>query len=172
MSVFGKRKAERPGPSEGLKRWLLEGEHIPPGGEDHEAYFADYFTHPGSVWRQHRDALLAEWIAERAGTRPAAWWTHDLPRGAARLKLGGTGAESCAWSQSDALWTYFDADPKNPPHVESIPSFLRRIGAMEPAEAKRIPAKDWKPVKLKVQAGWSPPLDGSAGADAGTAEER
>lgn len=32
-----------------------------------------------AVWREHRDAILASWIAERPGTRPAQWWRFDAP---------------------------------------------------------------------------------------------
>jgi hypothetical protein len=164
MSVFGKRKAERPGPSEGLKRWLLDGEHVAEG-EGREEYLNDSFFHPGSAWRQWRDVLLPAWIAERAGTRPAAWWTHDLPRGAARLKLGGTGEESAAWYQSEALWGYHSCDPEDPPRVESVPTFLRRLKLLQPAEEKRVPKASFRPVRLEVdREGWAPPLGGDEAA--------
>lgn len=32
-----------------------------------------------AAWRKFKAALLREWIAERPGTRPAAWWLFDAP---------------------------------------------------------------------------------------------
>jgi hypothetical protein len=32
------------------------------------------------TWAAHRDGVLADWIAEYPGTRPAHWWTYDAPR--------------------------------------------------------------------------------------------
>jgi hypothetical protein len=32
-----------------------------------------------AVWLGVRDELLAEWIAQRPGTRPHGWWIHDAP---------------------------------------------------------------------------------------------
>lgn len=33
-----------------------------------------------ALWLQVRDAVLADWIAARPGTRPWAWWKFDGPR--------------------------------------------------------------------------------------------
>lgn len=30
-------------------------------------------------WKRHRAHLLPEWIRERPGTRPYAWWLFDAP---------------------------------------------------------------------------------------------
>jgi hypothetical protein len=32
------------------------------------------------IWTELREELLDIWIAERPGTRPAAWWLFDAPR--------------------------------------------------------------------------------------------
>jgi hypothetical protein len=59
-----------------------------------------------ALWRQHRDALMAEWLREHPGRRPAIWWDSDAPRAPpgrypgcrhdgqlplARERLGGVG---------------------------------------------------------------------------------
>src|SRR5437868_3381172 len=31
------------------------------------------------LWREHGAAILARWIVERPGTRPATWWRYDAP---------------------------------------------------------------------------------------------
>jgi hypothetical protein len=43
----------------------------------------------GDAWQAVRDSLLGEWIPERPGTRPWAWWQFEAPE--ARRRLGGTG---------------------------------------------------------------------------------
>ncbi len=81
------------------------------------AYFQDdpdYKSHDGDrfalyglgesrevMWAAVRDEILAEWIAERPGTRPRMWWRLDAPRWAdpynrgtmaePRRRMGGTG---------------------------------------------------------------------------------
>ena len=153
----GRQTRPKPaGPSAPLRAWLLDGEHIPEGAEDREAFLDDYFIHPGSAWRQHRGALLAEWIAEHPGSRPYSWWMHDAPRGAARQKLGGSGEESAAWDQTTALWAYFDCARKDPPVVEAAVAFLKRLKLLQPGEEKRIPKAAFRPVSLVVDGeGWA-----------------
>lgn len=48
------------------------------------------------AWELLRAEILARWVADRAGTRPTAWWTWDAPRtpdgkAVPRRRLGGTG---------------------------------------------------------------------------------
>ena len=38
-----------------------------------------------TAWQALRDELLADWIAEHPGTRPAAWWLFDSPEPRRRL---------------------------------------------------------------------------------------
>lgn len=37
------------------------------------------------AWNDLRDDLLPEWIAEKPGTRPWAWWRFDAPEGRQRV---------------------------------------------------------------------------------------
>lgn len=40
--------------------------------------------HYRRAWQVLRDELLPAWIEEQPGTRPAAWWRCDMPRGTRR----------------------------------------------------------------------------------------
>jgi hypothetical protein len=31
----------------------------------------------GQLWQQHRAEVLVDWVTERPGTRPSAWWKHE-----------------------------------------------------------------------------------------------
>jgi hypothetical protein len=42
------------------------------------------------VWRAYRGELLPQWIQERPGSRPWAWWCCDAPE-SSRRRLGGIG---------------------------------------------------------------------------------
>lgn len=48
-----------------------------------DAYSRDPESDPPAMkqmredWETHREEMLAEWIAERPGSRPWAWWTFD-----------------------------------------------------------------------------------------------
>ena len=74
--------------------YLLTGDGTP------HAYFIESFAR--ELWEHFKDALLADWIATRPGTRPWAWWKYDAPRwhdeehegwrlSEPRQRLGGTG---------------------------------------------------------------------------------
>ena len=70
-------------------------------------------------WQAARGEILADWIREHPGTRPAAWWAYDAPKQAAprvpkwrrpemvepRQRIGGTGAPS--WEKYPATLPYF-----------------------------------------------------------------
>ncbi len=34
-----------------------------------------------ALWEQHRNEILAAWVKEKPGTRPARWWEFDAPPG-------------------------------------------------------------------------------------------
>jgi hypothetical protein len=31
------------------------------------------------IWEEHRDAILADWLSSRPGSRPKCWWKFDAP---------------------------------------------------------------------------------------------
>jgi len=116
----------------------------------------------GSLWVKHRDALLPAWTQEHPGSRPWAWWKFDCPAGVERRKVGGSGQASAAL-YAERLFGFFDCDPADPPRVESVATFLRRLELLDQGEEKWIPREAWRPVAVEVDgAGWAPPLGGPA----------
>lgn len=151
-------RVSRPPLSEAARRWLLYGEatkHDAPGFED---YCAARHVRPLELWREHGADLMGEFIEEHPGQRPYAWWFHDCPPSAWRLKLGGSG-EASAVVEAERIRGYCDCDPADPPRVESVAAFLRRLGLLLPGEEARVPKRAWRPVRFKVDGeGWAPPL--------------
>jgi hypothetical protein len=149
-------RATRPPLADAGRRWLLHGEEPPDDATGHEVYFELRFL-GRRLWDEHRDELLAGWIAERPGTRPYAWFEYDLPHGAERRKVAGSGEQSAVWFQHEAFYALADCDPADPPQIESMAVFLRRLGLLVPGEERRIPKRAWKPETLKVDPeGWAP----------------
>ena len=82
-----------------------------------------------TAWNASREAVLAEWIQTRPGTRPTHWWLFDAP--GQRLRIGGKGTpchEALAYAPSYRLgipadWQF---DPTDPPAYESQATFLKR----------------------------------------------
>ena len=103
--------------------------------------FVDAAIEP--AWREHGAAILAGWIEERPGTRPACWWRFDAP--GPRLRLGGIGT-TCPerWPAYapllrlgiETLWAAVDQG--DPPRFESQAAFLARHKLLLPGEAKRL----------------------------------
>jgi hypothetical protein len=52
-----------------------------------------YVRGEAELWAWAREVVLAEWIRQRPGTRPLAWWAHDAPE--PRRRTGGTGDAAC-----------------------------------------------------------------------------
>lgn len=77
--------------------WVLRFTH------DWGTFMDDYFPKdPAEAWKTCGSELLRQWIKERPGTRPWAWWHFDAPRWnnpryerlslpEPRKRLGGTG---------------------------------------------------------------------------------
>lgn len=40
----------------------------------------DFPNHARELWEKYRDAILADWIEAKPGTRPSHWWLYDAPR--------------------------------------------------------------------------------------------
>jgi hypothetical protein len=150
--------------SEAALRWLLHGEPTPEGPGFDDYVRARFMSDGRTWWKEHRDELLEEWTTERPGSRPAAWWEHDCPPRAERLKVGGTG-EQGAQVYGNRVCGYFDCDPADPPCVESMATFLRRLALLLPGEEMRIPKRAWRPVTLDVDSeGWAPNMTGDEAA--------
>jgi len=76
-TIRHKQRATRRGEDrEYLRQTLLTGRD-----------FFDHYTDAElrEAWRSWRGDLLADWIAERPGTRPWAWWRYDAPERRQRI---------------------------------------------------------------------------------------
>jgi hypothetical protein len=139
-----------------LRVYLLEGKHPERDAEGFSDWVVLHFVDRGAgarkLWAQHRKQLLSEWIQTAPGTRPWAFWEFDLPEDAERRKVRGSGEESAAYYGA-GYRGYFDADPADPPRVESDAAFLRRLKLLLPGEEKRIPRRAFQPEALKVDEG-------------------
>lgn len=65
-----------------IETYLLSGTEP---GPDEEGAFELFILRGNAqalrkVWEEVKERLLAEWIRERPGTRPLAWWMFDAPR--------------------------------------------------------------------------------------------
>ncbi len=129
-------------------------------------------------WLRCRDALLAEWIAERPGTRPAGWWTFDRQRwqhpdipAALRGEYaiprlieidgelvepeypGGRPTMHCGLFALPPWREVYDGEEMTPHPVESQAAYLRRHGLLEPGEAARCRnAPDVEEVSISLEA--------------------
>lgn len=122
-------------------------------------------------WLQHRDEILAGWIATKPGSRPSYWWVHDAPRLTAeqsaeyngalyandliqpRERVSGVGtplhevsAMMACYDRGlpDSGWDE-DIDSDDLPTYESQASYLRRLKLFAPRESRRIKASQYKP---------------------------
>lgn len=64
---------------------VLRGEPMPPDVDGWDRFVAGWPDRrfgdtTFDYWTRHRHSLLGEWIRERPGRRPAAWWLYDSPR--------------------------------------------------------------------------------------------
>lgn len=93
-----------------------------------------------AAWSGWRDEILREWVRQRPGTRPAAWWVIDAPRSTVR-------------SPVVSVLTRVDIRA-----TESEASYLLRHGLLLPGERRRLgddafaPIKGSRPGGLKVAA--------------------
>ena len=105
-------------------------------------------------WQAHRDEVLAEWIEDRPGTRPWAWWEFDAPE--AREVVGVRHPPHARFGKSFALhvatidWV----------RLESEPAYLRRHGLLTDAEAARLEPEMygavWIPKSARKGRWWDP----------------
>jgi hypothetical protein len=118
------------------------------------------------TWFAHEAEILAEWIQDKAGSRPSYWWKWSAPKAPwedhnrngrqPRQRLGGTGTPAYEWN-TENLWTGLprtwivdSLDPEDPPQFESQASYLKRHGLLLPGEERRA---DFSPVAVIVEDG-------------------
>lgn len=105
---------------------LLHGSGIFGDEMDAETYAA--------AWREHREQLLADWIAEHPGTRPHAWWVVEgVPRYGER-RLTEFGRRTIPGHRDGWLTRGIINHTTIPPMQEPEDEYLRRHGLLTPAE--------------------------------------
>lgn len=60
------------------ERAILRGEPCPEGGDPFHQFL--FGGEERELWQQGGSDVVAEWITERPGTRPRAWWRFEAPR--------------------------------------------------------------------------------------------
>ena len=117
------------------------------------------------LWDRARGEVLARWVKDHPGTRPAVWWRLDAPRQLLgthagcffdgkfqqpRKQLGGAGCDASAISAY--MPSYKSGLPKcwagreegDPPVFESQAAYLRRHGLLTPHEVRVLTAADYE----------------------------
>lgn len=122
---MGIRARRRPSADVSPVAWaILRDDEPPADGDPWEAYIHEWHpdegppsrVHPSlrQCWEACRDEILPEWIAERPGTRPRAWWRWDYPeapplptgRGVSSFKEAPPADEQVAILRRLGLLTY------------------------------------------------------------------
>jgi hypothetical protein len=99
-------------------------------------------------WFEHREMLLAHFIAANPGHRCAAWWKFESPE--CRRQVAGASVRPPYAAMMQAfefgLPQYYD-DAAGA-LFESEPAFLRRHKLLDPVEQAKLTPQDFEPVKL------------------------
>ncbi len=95
--------------SPGAWAWLTDAPMPSNVDQNDDFEISLFFLDPQDLrdlWETHRDEVLANWVRENPGTRPARWWEFDAPRSPSgtytgryfdgklpdpRRRIGGTG---------------------------------------------------------------------------------
>ena len=95
----------------------------------------------GDAWQRWGEEILADWIASRPGTRPAAWWTfvglpkfgprQQLRRGPAAVPRGGYWFGAPAWHTAVPV----------PGQYEDQTAYLMRHGLLTETERQALQGK-------------------------------
>jgi hypothetical protein len=128
---------DRPMPTHPTARWEALGLYSPEAQK--------------TVWEAHRAALLAAWIEDHPGTRPAVWWRVEAPE--PRQRLGGVGnpAPPPLWRGAPRYWCgapdtqWREMDPEDPPVYESQAEYLRRHALLSVGELERLTPAEFEP---------------------------
>lgn len=100
-------------------------------------------------WEANRNALMAWWVEQNPGRRPAAWWLFSAPEPRKRID-GPEGAERDAlleemnakWPSLQTMRPSFGLPRLKLPgdKFETETDYLRRLGLMSEAESQQCPA--------------------------------
>lgn len=167
-----KRRIDKAKPHAGISDavWAYLNDQAIPDG-DSGAQFEILLLESGrseqlrEVWAQHRVAVLAQWLKDHSGTRPAVWWRFDAPRqllgthGGAfydgklqqpRKQISGGGCDASAISAYmpsyesglPTSWAGFEEGAQ--PVFESQAAYLQRHGLLTPHEVRVLTASDYE----------------------------
>jgi len=131
---------------EWVRSWFLEGREPAPGSAEHDEYRRARFLSGGKgeaeLWTRHRDVLLAEWVADHPGTRPAPWWRVEAPelrevRPGQHIVVGRTsyfeGGIPIVFPEGEGELVY-----AGELRVEGEAAYLKRLGLFLPGEEARV----------------------------------
>jgi hypothetical protein len=113
------------------------------------------------LWHEHREQVLADFIDQWPGCRPALWWQYDAPADM-RRQLAGSGAPLHTVSAfvryaSYGLLDWACADPDELV-FETQAAYLRRHGLLLPAERRARPVEP-HPLPARIEKWVSGGLD-------------
>jgi hypothetical protein len=114
--------------------------------------------HQEQAWREHRDVMLGDWIAERPGTRPWAFWRFDAPEPRRILEQEPRTHATIIFraqgiAESPEVWAtrilMGDAQPDVRLVVEAQAEYLRRNALLAPGELRALKPDNYSPVVLE-----------------------
>jgi hypothetical protein len=158
-----------------MNKWddwhILTGKPIAAGDGPHLDHNPDLWE---SLWRKHGHRLLAAWIMDHPGERPAAWWAFDAPGELAegesqldyldRHRLIGSKERRAMLRQTMAIVYYNHGRNPGRPSDNFIPydpihryTLAHPIAGLTPQERRLIAELD--PAMLEIGAEPSPELE-------------
>lgn len=117
-----------------VRLWLECGHHFLFGAGDP----ADTPENYAALWQAYGDEVLADWIVEHPGTRPAAWWKLEAPE--PRRRVDG-GQERHNVKLSFGLPNVFTCADDWSAEYESEADYLARHDLLTPTERNLIHAE-------------------------------
>ena len=99
-----------------------------------------------TLWREHRDQVLEDWIKKHPGTRPSQWWRFEAPE-RRRQVSGGRPRPTSRVMFHYPKGVPFPLHRDDDTRFESEASYLRRLGLLRAPEARRLTEADYEPVR-------------------------
>ena len=89
MTAMPTKRSDTPLIAPGLAHYFQTGTW--PGRDEGGSWelFTKTAAEIRAAWVEARDTLLAAWIPQHPGTRPAAWWAYDAPQEPVHARLCG-----------------------------------------------------------------------------------
>ena len=92
-------------------------------------------TELAAAWERLRTVIVVDWIRERPGTRPWAWWAFDAPEPRRQISGGPTRDGDGLWCGMPPCWGAEQF--AEPPTFETEWEFLQRLKLFETGEHRR-----------------------------------